>query len=406
MNKPFALAALIALSLAAACSAASPTRSPSAEERAAVLSALSAKQQALVPIAAFTAKGDLDELRPALAAGLEAGWTISELKEVLIQLYAYAGFPRSLNALNAFADVLDERKRSGLHDEAGREPSPLPAGKSSVELGAEIRTALVGEAPPARYAAFAPAIDTFLKGHLFGDIFGRDNLDVQSRELATISALATLEGLNAQLASHFKVGINTGLREPQLRGVIAVLEGKLGAARAGNARAVLAQALSAPRPSRPAQPAPASPPAATPAVAAASESKIQIARRDPLVEQRAPAEHFEGLALVHRMFQASAPSRIAGASVTFEAAARTDWHTHPAGQTLIVTAGTGRVQQWGAPVQIIAVNDVVWIPPGVKHWHGASETAAMTHVAIAEQLDGKSVEWLERVHEGPPARAP
>jgi len=149
---------------------------------------LSVKQQRLVAIAAFTANGNLPKLSTALAAGLDAGWTINEIKEVLVQLYAYAGFPRSLNGLNTFIDVLDDRQRRGITDEVGREPSPLPAHKSSVELGTEIQTKLVGGPATGRYVAFCPAIDAFLKGHLFGDILGRDNLDVQSREIATISA--------------------------------------------------------------------------------------------------------------------------------------------------------------------------------------------------------------------------
>jgi quercetin dioxygenase-like cupin family protein len=97
------------------------------------------------------------------------------------------------------------------------------------------------------------------------------------------------------------------------------------------------------------------------------------------------------------LFQANDPARAVGASVTFEAGARTAWHTHPLGQTLIVTAGCGRVRRWGGPIEEIRPGDVVWIPPGEKHWHGAAATTAMTHIAIQEQLDGKTVDWLEKV---------
>jgi len=135
----------------------------------------SVKQQRLVAIAAFTANGNLAKLSTALAGGLDAGWTINELKEVLVQLYAYAGFPRSLNGLNTFIDVLEDRRRRGIADEVGREPSPWPAHKSSIELGTEIQTRLVGGPATGRYVAFSPAIDAFLKGHLFGDILGLDN---------------------------------------------------------------------------------------------------------------------------------------------------------------------------------------------------------------------------------------
>jgi alkylhydroperoxidase/carboxymuconolactone decarboxylase family protein YurZ len=204
---------------------------------------LSVKQQRLVAIAAFTANGNLPKLSTALAGGLDAGWTINEIKEVLVQLYAYAGFPRSLNGLNTFIDVLDDRQRRGITDEVGREPSPLPAHKTSVELGTEIQTKLVGGPATSRYVAFSPAIDAFLKGHLFGDILGRDNLDLQSREIATISALATLEGVNPQLTSHFNVGLNIGLTEAQLRDVTLAIDEAVGRARGDNARHVLAQVI-------------------------------------------------------------------------------------------------------------------------------------------------------------------
>jgi quercetin dioxygenase-like cupin family protein len=97
------------------------------------------------------------------------------------------------------------------------------------------------------------------------------------------------------------------------------------------------------------------------------------------------------------LFTADAPARVRGATVTFEPGARTGWHTHPLGQTLIVTAGVGRVQQWGGPIQEIRPGDTVWIPPGVKHWHGASPTVGMSHIAFSEALDGKSVDWMEKV---------
>lgn len=114
---------------------------------------------------------------------------------------------------------------------------------------------------------------------------------------------------------------------------------------------------------------------------------------------RGSNDHFTGSVRVDSRFQGEAPARIGGAIVTFEPGARTAWHTHPLGQTLIVTAGIGLVQQWGGPVQVIKPGDVVWIPPGVKHWHGATRTTSMTHIAVAEALNGKSVDWMELVTE-------
>lgn len=112
---------------------------------------------------------------------------------------------------------------------------------------------------------------------------------------------------------------------------------------------------------------------------------------------RGPAEWFTGAVRIDPLFQPQPPARAAGASVTFEPGARTAWHTHPLGQTLIITAGRGRVQRWGGPVEEVRSGDVVWFPPGEKHWHGAAPTTALTHIAIQEQLDGKAVDWMEHV---------
>ena len=114
-----------------------------------------------------------------------------------------------------------------------------------------------------------------------------------------------------------------------------------------------------------------------------------------------PADWFTGTVRIDPLFQAPDPARVTGASVTFEPGARTAWHTHPLGQTLIVTSGVGRVQRWGGPVEDIRPGDVVWFPPGEKHWHGATDTTAMTHIAIQEALDGKVIEWLEQVTDEP-----
>ena len=112
---------------------------------------------------------------------------------------------------------------------------------------------------------------------------------------------------------------------------------------------------------------------------------------------KGPADWFTGSVRIDSPFQGSAPARVSGAIVTFEPGARTAWHTHPLGQTLIVTAGHGRAQREGGPIEEIRPGDIVWFAPGEKHWHGASPTTAMTHIAIAEMLDGKAVEWLEKV---------
>jgi len=204
---------------------------------------LSDKQRNIVTVAAFTASGDIPKLKVASNEALDAGLTINEIKEVLVQMYAYAGFPRSLNGINAFNDVVKHRQASGKKDMTGPAPSPLPAKKSSLELGGEIRTRLTGTTAVAEYAKFVPVIDEFLRAHLFGDIFGRDNLDYQSREIATIAALATLEGVEPQLRSHFNVGMNVGLTEAQLEDVVELIDSRIDSKKAADAERVLADAL-------------------------------------------------------------------------------------------------------------------------------------------------------------------
>jgi len=131
--------------------------------------------------------------------------------------------------------------------------------------------------------------------------------------------------------------------------------------------------------------------------AAPDDKAVVVLRSEAQTSRQGPAENFTGSVRVDQQFQASAPGRVSGARVTFEPGARTAWHSHPLGQTLIVTGGVGRVQRWGDPVDEIRPGDVVWIPPGQKHWHGASPTTTMTHIAIVERLDGKSVDWMEKV---------
>ena len=134
--------------------------------------------------------------------------------------------------------------------------------------------------------------------------------------------------------------------------------------------------------------------------AAADEKRgqrMEVKRIGSQPSSKGPDDWFTGTVRLDPLFQASPPARVGGASVTFEPGARTAWHTHPLGQTLIVTAGLGWAQRWDAPIEQIRPGDVVWFPPGEKHWHGASATTAMTHIAIQEQLDGKAVDWLEHV---------
>jgi quercetin dioxygenase-like cupin family protein len=124
---------------------------------------------------------------------------------------------------------------------------------------------------------------------------------------------------------------------------------------------------------------------------------MDIKRNGSQPSGKGPADYFTGTVRIDSPFEAPDPARVGGGRVTFEPGARTAWHTHPLGQTLIVTEGLGRVQRWGGPIQEIRPGDVIWFEPDEKHWHGATSTTAMTHIAIAERLDGKTTDWMEKV---------
>ena len=208
--------------------------------------ALSQKQQCIIPIAAFTADGDVNRLKPALNQGLDAVLTINEIKEVLVHLYAYTGFPRSLNALFAFMAVIDERKAKGIEDAVGKEAGPVPSDLDKDEYGAKVRAKLAGretDISGAKWLRFSPAIDTFLKEHLFADLFARDVISYQDRELATIGALSNMSGTEGQLRFHLGAAMNTGLTEAQMKDFISVLKTTVGKAQAESAQKILTEVL-------------------------------------------------------------------------------------------------------------------------------------------------------------------
>lgn len=192
--------------------------------------ALTAGRRAIVPIAAFGASGDLARLGAAIEQGLNAGLAVSDIREVLEQLYAYAGFPRSLNALDRLMTVLESRRQRGLTDLPGRAPAQaIPVGEALLAAGTRNQTRLVGTPVGGPVFDFSPAIDTYLKTHLFGDIFERDNLDWQSREIATVAMLAAMPGTDAQLQSHLRISRNVGLADGALWQLADVLSARVDA---------------------------------------------------------------------------------------------------------------------------------------------------------------------------------
>src|SRR5436305_7811373 len=207
---------------------------------------LNAQQQSIVSIAALTAVGDLEHLKTQLNSGLDAGLTINEIKEVLVQLYAYCGFPRSLNAINTFMSVVEERKAKGITDKYGKEASPIADTANKYERGRrtlETLTKTPQVKPAPGFGEFAPRIDAFLKEHLFADIFDNDILNYQQRELATISMLSAMDGVAPQLQAHIKMGMNTGLTQSQLKEVFSLIEKHIGKQQAEVAINVLSKII-------------------------------------------------------------------------------------------------------------------------------------------------------------------
>jgi len=237
------ITAAMGAAAAAAPALASDTHQP-APARQAASSALDARQQAIVPISAFAAAGDMAGLNQALEQGLSAGLSVNEAKEILVQLYAYAGFPRSLNALGELMKVLEARRQRGIDDPAGALPGrAVPKGDALLAAGTANQTKLSGGPVKGALFDFAPAADEYLKTHLFGDIFERDNLDWQSRELATVGMLSALPGAESQLQSHMRISMNVGLTAAQLQQLAAVLQERVGAEHAQRARVALERHL-------------------------------------------------------------------------------------------------------------------------------------------------------------------
>lgn len=197
------------------------------------------KDKSIVEISIFTAIGNLKELEKSVNLGLDNELTVNEIKEIMVQLYAYCGFPRSLNALGVLSNTVDERKASGKVTEVGRESTPIPSDRNSLVYGTQVQTKIVGMEVKGGIYDFAPMADRYLKALLFGDIFGQDILDYRTRELVTVAALASMDGVNPQLQSHIGISKNVGVTDDELNGTIEVLKDKLGFEKANNIKQFL-----------------------------------------------------------------------------------------------------------------------------------------------------------------------
>ncbi|MBL7826792.1 MAG: carboxymuconolactone decarboxylase family protein [Saprospiraceae bacterium] len=343
--------------------------------------ALSPQQESIVPIAAFTANGDQINLKIALNDGLNAGLSINEIKEILVQMYAYTGFPRSLNAINSLETVVNERLQKGIIDSLGKTSSYQPFNEGKFAFGKNVQTILTGTTAIGAPQKYVPVIDTFLKEHLFADIFSRDILDFQQREIATISALASLSGAENQLRSHLKVGKNIGMSEAQLRGIATIISTKVGWKEGNVVMLFLDEMFGVTSPKN----------LEPPTHANALDDGLIFPKGEKINNK-----NFTGTVWLQQLVLSDSLNANQVGSVTFEPGARTNWHYHPDGQILLVISGVGYYQEKGRPKKILNKGDVVKCPPNLPHWHGASPNHEFIQVAITNIQKG-TVVWLDPV---------
>lgn len=306
---------------------------------------MDAREKAIADIAYYAASGDQIHLADVLNQGLDRSLGVNEVKEVLIQLYAYCGFPRSLNALNTLMNTYQKRISQGKKDKTGPEPEVIK-NVDMLKRGEEIQTELVGRKVEGPLYDFAPGISDFLRSHLFGDIFSRGVLTYREREIATIAALSALEGVDPQLQAHIAVGKHNGLTQEQVEEILGMHKDPHGG----------------------------------------------VFGRGDINEKY--AQYFVGNSYLKTLNT----QEVAVANVTFEPGCRNNWHIHHKnGQILLVTSGRGYYQEWGKKAVELFPGDSVYIAPEVKHWHGAASDSWFTHLALAVPDQKASSEWLEPV---------
>ncbi|WP_159994279.1 carboxymuconolactone decarboxylase family protein [Roseomonas sp. 18066] len=335
--------------------------------------ALGPRDRSLVTVATLIANGRAAQLRGHLGRALDNGVTPLEISETIAHLAFYAGWPAAISAVAEAKAVYDAR---GI---AAGPALAEPAAPLELEPLAEARRRAAVEAA---VAGVAPPLAAQTNDTLFGELWRRPGLAPRDRSLVTLVALVA-NGQAEQLPFHLERALEAGLTRPQLAEVITHLAFYAGWPRAMSAVPVVARVLAA----RDA--------AAAPAPAPAPELVIQRRAAHPAVP--GPAGNFTGTPQVGSRFQVEPGSAIGGGLVAFPAGARTNWHSHPRGQTLIIVSGEGWVQRDGGAAEPLRPGDVVWIPPGLRHWHGATAASAMAHVAIAGAVEGNTTTWLEPV---------
>ena len=325
---------------------------------------LTPKENTIVDIGAWTARGEQDKLGAAFKAGFGAGLTLNEAKELVGQLYAYCGFPRALNAAGTLMKVADEVKPT----EGSAANMPRGSlGERALPVGTANQTKLCGGPVKGALFDFHPQLDEYLKTHLFGDIFARDVLDWRTREIVTIAALAARPETAPQMKAHIAIGKVNGVTDAQAAEIVGRV-------------AVLCDRDPSRLPS--------------------DWSPIPVGEPNT-----AYAKYFIGNSYLHKLTLDQVPAF----GVTFEPGCRNNWHIHHAktggGQILIVTAGEGYYQEWGKPARRIKKGDTVNIPANIKHWHGAAPDCWFQHIALEVPGTEQSTEWCEPVDEAAYAEA-
>ncbi|EFZ37858.1 alkylhydroperoxidase AhpD family core domain protein [Hoylesella oralis ATCC 33269] len=331
---------------------------------------LTARHQSLSAIAGLEAKGDLERLYTTIDEGLNRGLTVAEIKEALSQLYAYTGFPRSLNALGQLQKVVTDRKAKGISTELGNDGDILPKDFNSLQEGTKIQTQLTGK--PFSYD-FSKREDYYLKAHLFGDIFASPVLSHADREVVTLSAIASLKGCESQLRAHVRGAYNMGVSLEELRSIPDILATYVGDMEAYRARKAIAAVMNEPF---------------------SEGAPIENPLYPVGTPNTAYAKYFIGNSYLQRIGEGEIPM----ANVTFEPKCRNNWHIHhKTGQILIAVGGRGWYQEWGKEPVEMKPGTVIEIPAEVKHWHGAAKDSWFQHIAFSIPVEGASTEWLEEV---------
>ena len=340
-------------------------------------SALSLKEKSIVSIAALTAKGDLIRLKKAIEDGLQSGLTINQIKEVEVHLYAYCGFPRSIRGIQTLMQVIEERKSKGINDVNGKDATPIIDTLNKYDRGKNTLSKLTNskqERPVTGYGAFAPAIDLFLKEHLFADIFDRDVLTYAERELVTIAVLSAIGNADPMLRNHYSICINLGITENKLYAFTETIKSLIGNDAYFSSKKTLDELFNK-------------------KVSAYTLTDLQGVFEKG---EKINSANFQGTVYLNNLIIADSINTSAVGNVTFEPGARTKWHMHPAGQIILVIDGIGYYQEKGQPKRIIKKGDVVKCQPNLPHWHGASANSSFIQVAITNRHLGETV-WMQEV---------